>query len=61
MAHIAVDKLTPAEKAELCCTYAALILHDDGVEITADKINKLLAASDNKIEAYWPSLFAKAL
>jgi len=61
MAHVPVKDLDATSKAELCCTYAALILYDDGVEITADKINKLLAASDNKVEAYWPALFAKAL
>jgi len=61
MAHVPIKDLDATTKAELCCTYAALILHDDGMEITADKINKLLAASDNKIEGYWPSLFAKAL
>ena len=61
MAHIPVDQLDRNTHAELACTYAALILNDDGVEITSDKINKLLAASDNKVEGYWPGLFAKAL
>ena len=61
MAHVPVDQLDRNTHAELACTYAALILNDDGVEITADKINKLLAASDNKVEGYWPGLFAKAL
>ena len=61
MAHVPVDQLDKNTHAELACTYAALILNDDGVEITADKINKLLAASDNKVEGYWPGLFAKAL
>jgi len=28
--------------AELACTYAALILNDDGVDITADKITSIL-------------------
>ena len=61
MAHVPVDQLDRNTHAELACTYAALILNDDGVEITSDKINKLLAASDNKVEGYWPGLFAKAL
>jgi large subunit ribosomal protein LP1 len=53
-----VDKQT---HDEMCCTLAALVLYDDGIEVTADKINKLIAASGNKIESYWAPLFAKAL
>ena len=34
MAHVEVSKLAPQELAELACTYAALILHDDGQDIT---------------------------
>ncbi|XP_075502907.1 large ribosomal subunit protein P1-like isoform X2 [Primulina tabacum] len=45
--------------AELACTYAALILHDDGIAVTAEKIAKLVAAANLKVESYWPSLFAK--
>uniref|UniRef100_A0A3Q7G9K8 Uncharacterized protein n=1 Tax=Solanum lycopersicum TaxID=4081 RepID=A0A3Q7G9K8_SOLLC len=35
---------------ELGCTYAALLLFDDGIPITAANIS---------VESYWPSLFAK--
>eukprot|EP00303_Exanthemachrysis_gayraliae_P000527 CAMPEP_0206005658 /NCGR_PEP_ID=MMETSP1464-20131121/4714_1 /ASSEMBLY_ACC=CAM_ASM_001124 /TAXON_ID=119497 /ORGANISM="Exanthemachrysis gayraliae, Strain RCC1523" /LENGTH=126 /DNA_ID=CAMNT_0053379109 /DNA_START=59 /DNA_END=436 /DNA_ORIENTATION=- len=45
--------------SELACVYAALALHDDGVEITADKIAALLKAANVEVEPYWPSLFAK--
>lgn len=34
MAHVEVSKLSTQELAELSCTYAALILHDDGQDIT---------------------------
>ncbi len=34
MAHVEVNKLSQQELAELACTYAALILHDDGQDIT---------------------------
>jgi hypothetical protein len=34
MAHVEVSKLSTQELAELACTYAALILHDDGQDIT---------------------------
>lgn len=56
-----LDQLDKQTHDEWCCTLAALILHDDGIEISADKINKLIAASGNKVEGYWPQLFAKAL
>jgi hypothetical protein len=34
MAHVEPNKLAPQELAELACSYAALILHDDGQDIT---------------------------
>ncbi|RYP93031.1 hypothetical protein DL770_000905 [Monosporascus sp. CRB-9-2] len=48
--------------AELASSYAALILADDGVEITADKLQTLIkAAGVADVEPIWTSLFAKAL
>ncbi|KAK3996685.1 ribosomal protein 60S [Cladorrhinum sp. PSN332] len=48
--------------AELATSYAALILADDGVEITADKISTIIkAANVAEVEPIWASLFAKAL
>ena len=44
--------------AELACVYAALILNDDGIEITGDKLNTLVQAAGVKIESYWVDLFA---
>ncbi|XP_016436977.1 large ribosomal subunit protein P1-like [Nicotiana tabacum] len=44
---------------ELTCTYACLILHDDGIPINAEKIGTLIKAANLKVESYWPSLFAK--
>ncbi|KAK4431253.1 60S acidic ribosomal protein P1 [Sesamum alatum] len=44
---------------ELACTYAALILHDDGIPITAEKIATVVKAANVTVESYWPSLFAK--
>ncbi|VDD76285.1 unnamed protein product [Mesocestoides corti] len=49
-------------KSELACTYATLILTDDGIEVTADKLNTLLKAANCKfVEPYVTSLFANAL
>ncbi|KAE8350987.1 60s acidic ribosomal protein-domain-containing protein [Aspergillus coremiiformis] len=47
---------------ELACSYAALILADDGVDVTADKLQTLLtAAKVQEVEPIWTSIFAKAL
>ncbi|OIT04581.1 large ribosomal subunit protein P1-like [Nicotiana tabacum] len=44
---------------ELGCTYAALLLYDDGIPITAEKIATVVKAANISVESYWPSLFAK--
>ncbi|KAK3179745.1 60S acidic ribosomal protein P1 [Lecanicillium sp. MT-2017a] len=46
---------------ELASSYAALILADDGVEITADKLQTLIKAANVEVEPIWTSIFAKAL
>ncbi|CAA2955850.1 60S acidic ribosomal P1-like [Olea europaea subsp. europaea] len=44
---------------EVACTYACLILHDDGIPVNAEKIATLVKAANVTVESYWPSLFAK--
>ncbi|KII91883.1 hypothetical protein PLICRDRAFT_38757 [Plicaturopsis crispa FD-325 SS-3] len=47
--------------SDLAASYAALILADDGIEITSDKIVALTSAASVDIEPIWASLLAKAL
>ena len=47
--------------SELAVSYAALILADEGVEITSDKLLSLTSAAKVEVEPIWASLFAKAL
>jgi len=46
---------------ELACTYAALVLQDDEIAVTAEKLQTILKAANVDVESYWPGLFAKAL
>ncbi|KAF2618786.1 hypothetical protein F2Q68_00042878 [Brassica cretica] len=43
---------------ELACSYAVMILEDEGISITSDKIATLVKAAGVEIESYWPMLFA---
>ena len=46
---------------ELACVYSALILFDDDISITAEKLQTILKSANVDVEPYWPTLFAKAL
>ncbi|EPX73498.1 60S acidic ribosomal protein Rpp1-3 [Schizosaccharomyces octosporus yFS286] len=47
--------------SELATSYAALILADEGIEITSDKLLSLTKAGNVEVEPIWASIFAKAL
>ncbi|KOC63388.1 60S acidic ribosomal protein P1 [Habropoda laboriosa] len=48
-------------KSELACVYAILILVDDDVAVTGEKIQTILKAANVDVESYWPGYFARAL
>merc|ERR1712117_952495 len=51
--------LTMSNVSELACVYASLILQDEGLEISATNINKIVKAAEVSVEPIWPTLFAK--
>ena len=53
--------ISKAEHDELCCVYAGLLLFDDKAEITAEKLNKIIKASGNTVDSYYPEFFASYL
>ncbi|XP_055815252.1 60S acidic ribosomal protein P1-like [Solanum dulcamara] len=44
---------------EIASTYACLILNDEDIPVTAEKISSLVKAANVTVEPYWPLLFAK--
>ena len=46
---------------DLACTYAALILADDGQEVTAEKMDTLIKGAGVTVEPYWTMVFGKFL
>merc|ERR1719281_1026400 len=52
--------MTEAEHQQLT-TYAALALHDDGADITAAAISKMIEAAGASVPAYYPMLWARML
>merc|ERR1711924_156074 len=59
MAEVPAAEVPQAEKDELFCAYAGMILTDSEVDITEDNLNKLIKAAGGKVDAFFPALFAK--
>ena len=56
-----LDLTTFFMNPELACVYAALILNDDGIDVSSDKMNKLLTTAGVELPGYWVDLFAEYL
>ncbi|CAK9028670.1 unnamed protein product [Durusdinium trenchii] len=61
MASVPIADLSKEEQDELLCTYAALVLHDDGAEITPQNMTNLIKAAGCNVEGYWPLLMSKMI
>eukprot|EP00451_Oxyrrhis_marina_P050523 CAMPEP_0204477648 /NCGR_PEP_ID=MMETSP0471-20130131/32755_1 /ASSEMBLY_ACC=CAM_ASM_000602 /TAXON_ID=2969 /ORGANISM="Oxyrrhis marina" /LENGTH=87 /DNA_ID=CAMNT_0051480411 /DNA_START=56 /DNA_END=315 /DNA_ORIENTATION=+ len=61
MAAVAGNMLSGAERGELACIYAAMILHDGGAGIEAEAIAAMVKAAGGSVDAHVPLLFARAL
>mmetsp|Transcript_122898 Transcript_122898/g.274394 ORF Transcript_122898/g.274394 Transcript_122898/m.274394 type:complete len:122 (+) Transcript_122898:75-440(+) len=61
MAEVPAAEVPQAEKDELFCAYAAMILKDSELDISEENINKLITSAGGSIEPFFPSLFAKML
>eukprot|EP00931_Biecheleriopsis_adriatica_P072114 TRINITY_DN4615_c0_g1_i2.p2 TRINITY_DN4615_c0_g1~~TRINITY_DN4615_c0_g1_i2.p2 ORF type:complete len:121 (+),score=54.85 TRINITY_DN4615_c0_g1_i2:116-478(+) len=59
MAEVPAAEVPQAEKDELFCAYAAMILKDSELDITEENLNTLIKASGGAIDSFFPSLFAK--
>ncbi|KAK8808860.1 hypothetical protein WA588_004501 [Blastocystis sp. NMH] len=53
--------VAPAEHDEVVCSLATLLLADAGVKVDTAMIEKVIKATNNTVEPYWPMLFAKYL
>ncbi|CAE8639450.1 unnamed protein product [Polarella glacialis] len=61
MAEVPTAEVPQAEKDELFCAYAAMILKDSELDLSEENINKLIKAAGGSIESFFPALFAKML
>jgi uncharacterized protein (DUF697 family) len=50
--------LTDAQKQELVASLSAIVVGSSGVEVTAEALNAVAAASGNSLSEAWASVFA---
>jgi len=58
MSTVPSDQVPEKDLAFLACSYAMMILHDEGLEMNAEKIQKLITSSGIKIQDYYSKFFA---
>lgn len=51
-------KVEGTDKSQLVVSLAALLLHDSGVEISAENLEAVVKSSNNEIPAYYSGLYA---
>lgn len=51
-------QVSGADKDQLVTSLATLLLHDSGLEKSAENIGKVVQESGNEVPAYYPTLFA---
>ena len=61
MSYTNFTQLDTNAKDQLACTLAALILNDEGSDVTGDAISKIVKAANITVAPYWPMLLGKAL
>ncbi|GIX61496.1 60S acidic ribosomal protein p1, putative [Babesia caballi] len=61
MAAVPMSQLSTEQRDELLCVYSSLILYDEGLEISAENISKLIKTVGVSVQPFRPMLFAKAL
>merc|ERR1711879_608045 len=53
--------LSKEEINDLALTYAALLLHDGGVNVTGDKLTQVVKAADIDVPPFYVKLYARVL
>ena len=61
MAYQNFAQLDAQNRDQLACTLAALILHDEGSDVNADSLAKVVKSANVNVAPYWPMLLGKAL
>mmetsp|Transcript_16017 Transcript_16017/g.45800 ORF Transcript_16017/g.45800 Transcript_16017/m.45800 type:complete len:122 (+) Transcript_16017:127-492(+) len=59
MAEVAAAEVPLAEKEELFCSYAAMILKDSDQDISEEGLDTLIKAAGGSVDSFFTALFAK--